>query len=108
MGSSGGRRGGLSPRSTYRRGATPSMNRAGALPLILAPAEVLDDAARVADRLAVDDEHGRHGLARQLAQLLALGTSPRHPLDGRLDPTPGELSRHPAARAQPVRRRLAA
>ena len=52
------------------------MNRAGALPLIVEPGEVLDDAPRVADRLAADHEHRHHGLARQPLDVVAVRAPP--------------------------------
>src|SRR4051794_38359651 len=84
------------------------IDRAGALPLIVAPAQVLDDPPRVADRLAVDLEHGDDGLTGERLDLLALAAPPRDtPLLG-IDPAQGELACDLPARAQAVRRRLAA
>src|SRR3954453_20178974 len=95
-----------SPRFNLPTRSLLGMNRAGALALI-APREVLDDPARVADRLAVDHQHRRDPLAGQLVELVAIRPPPRDALLDRLDPAPGQLPRDPAAGAQPVRRGLA-
>ena len=85
-----------------------AIDRAGALPLIVAPAEVLDDPLRVADRLAVDRRargrpSGRSGPRPRRARRAATATR----LLG-LDPAAAQLARDASARAQAVRRRLAA
>src|SRR5215204_2468354 len=103
MGTSGGSRGAVSAAFNLPTSRSAVIDRAGALPLILAPAEMLDDPRRVADRLAADLEHGHHGLPRELLDAGPAATPPRDPPLLGLDPAPGELAGHPPARAQAVR-----
>src|SRR3954447_12558045 len=96
------------PRFTLPSRRVRDIDRVGALPLIVAPGEMLEDPPRVADRLPVDHEHGHHALARELVDLLAVAPAPRDAPFLGLDAAPGELAGDPAAGAQTVRRGLAA
>src|SRR5579884_304494 len=70
--------------------------------------EVLDDPARVADHLALDDQHRNSALAAQSLDLGTVRAAQRHPhlLVG--DALAVERARDLAARAEPVRRGRAA
>src|SRR6185503_20324309 len=107
MGDLRGLRGAVSAAFNLPTSRAAVIDRAGALPLIVEPAEVLDDARGVADRLAADLEHGHDGLAGQLLDLRAVAAQPRDPLLLGLDPAPGQLPRDLPARAEAVRRGLA-
>jgi hypothetical protein len=69
---------------------------------------VLDDPTRVADRLAVDHQHGHPSLISQRLDLVAIGAALRHDHLLERDALALERARHLPARAQPVRRRAAA
>src|SRR5689334_9937013 len=86
------------PRFTLPTTRPPATDIRGALPLLdRAPAQVLDDPVRVADRLVADDQQGHAVLARQLVHLGALRLAPRHPPLLDLDAVPAQLARHPPA-----------
>src|SRR3954452_1302266 len=86
--------------------AGASLQRVGGA--VSAPAEVLDDPVRVADRVAADDGDRDALLAGERADLRALAPAPRDAdLVDRLVPAP-QLARDPAARAEAVGRRAAA
>src|SRR5215211_2592473 len=108
MGTSGGSRGAVSAAFNLPTSRRAVIDRAGALALVVAPAQVLDDPRGVADRLAADLQHGHDRLPGQLLDVGALAAQPRDPPLVGLDPAPRQLPRHLAARAQAVRRRLAA
>src|SRR3954454_16376044 len=63
-----------------------------------------DDPVRVADRLAVDDQHRGVRLPRQGADLGTIGPPPRHAHRVVFDPAPAQLAGDAAAGTQPVRR----
>src|SRR5687768_16464240 len=67
------------------------------------PPQVLDDAVRVADRLAVDDRQRDRALARERADLGALVAPPRHADGVVLDAVAPQLALDAPARAEPVR-----
>src|SRR4051812_49123014 len=97
------------PRFTLPTTGPPASDKSGTLPLLrLAPAEVLDDPVGVADRVAAEDEQGDAILPGELVDLGAVRLAPRHAPLLDLDPVLAQLARHAPARAQVVRRRLAA
>src|SRR5829696_4268400 len=108
MGTSGGSRGAISDAFNLPTSRPDVIDRAGALPLIVAPAQVLDDARGVTDRLTADLQHRHHRLPGQLLDVRAVAAQPRDAPLVALDPAPGQLPRHLPARAETVRRRLAA
>ena len=69
---------------------------------------MLEDPARVADRLAAEDEHRHYGLARERVDLVALSAPPRHAPLLELVAVRAQRPRDPSARAKPVRGRSAA
>src|SRR5918995_2576923 len=84
-------------------------DKSGALALlIVAPAQMLDDPVRVADRIAADDEQRHAVLAGQGHDLVALGLAPRHAPLLDLQAVPAQPARHAPARAQQIRRRATA
>src|SRR5918992_4839766 len=92
---------------TLPTGERSASDKRGASPLLgLAPAQVLDNPARVADRLVADDQERDAGLPGQRLDLLALAAAHAPHLD--LDAAAAQLARYAAARAQPVGRRPAA
>src|SRR4051794_34894575 len=100
---SGGRRSAVRAAFTLPTTAPRANDIAGTLPLLrVAPAQVLDDPVRVADRLAADDEQRHAGLAGQLVHLGARRVPPGHAALVDLDPAPLQLPGHAAARAHPV------
>src|SRR5215212_3898377 len=76
--------------------------------LLCAPAQMLDDPVRIADRLAAEDGHGHDALTGERLDFLAVGLAPWHPDLVELHPLSAQLARDPPARAQPVRGRAAA
>src|SRR4051794_16919949 len=107
MGASISRRGALRAAFTLPTTGSAASDKPGASTLVT-PAQVLDDPARVTDRLAVEHEQRHAVLAGQRVDVHALGLAPRHAALLVLDAAPLELARHAAARAQQVRRRAAA
>src|SRR4029079_5540864 len=105
----GGRRSALRATFTLPTTRPPASDKSGTLPLLgLAPAEVLDDPVRIADRIAPEDEQWDAILPGQLVDLVAIRLAPRHAPLLHLDAAPAQLPGDAPARAQVLRRRLAA
>src|SRR3954447_15030822 len=108
MGASVCRRSALRAAFTLPTTRSAAGDNRGASTLFVQPAQMLDDPARVADRLAVEHEQRHAVLPGQRVDLRAVGLAPGDAALLVLDAAPLELACDATARAQPVGRRAAA